>query len=69
MVSILGISQFAVLLSLDFLLLVVSAAVYLFVRVGMIHGSYEKLLQTGDYAKEIKIANKKIAGVCLLYTS
>ena len=66
-VSILGISQFAVLLSLDFLLLVVSAAVYLFVRVGMIHGSYEKLLQTGDYAKEIKIANKKIAGVAGVY--
>lgn len=41
------------------LLVFVAGAVYLFVWAGMIYGSYEKLLQEGDYTKEKKAIKKK----------
>lgn len=48
------------LISLTALLLAfVAGATYLFVWAGMIHGSYEKLLQEGDYTKEKKAIKKK----------
>ena len=48
------------------LLVLVAVGVFFLVSAGIIHGSFEKLLQTGDYAPEKKRANKKmgmIAGV------
>lgn len=68
-VSILQYSQLVILVCLDILLVIVSMAVFLFVRVGMVHGSYEKLLQTGDFTREIKTANKKIGQVGGVYWS
>ena len=48
------------LISLMALLLAfVAGATYLFVWTGMIYGSYEKLLQEGDYTKEKKAIKKK----------
>lgn len=41
------------------LLAVISVAVFLFVWVGSIRGSYDKLLQEGDYTEEKKAAAKK----------
>lgn len=43
------------------LLFIISIAVYVFVRFGSIHSSYEKLLQSGDYTQENKSINKKTA--------
>lgn len=42
------------------LMFMVSIAVFFFVRSGMIYGSYEKLLQTGEYAVEKKALNQKL---------
>lgn len=41
------------------LLAMVAAGVYLLVHVGIIHGSYSKLLQEEDYTKEKKALSKK----------
>lgn len=43
------------------LLALVAAAVFLFVRFGSIHSSYQKVLQEEDYTKERKQTNKKLA--------
>lgn len=50
-----------ILLCTSLLLVIVAAAVYLFTWSGMIHGSQDKLLQTGDYTPENKRLNKKTA--------
>ena len=55
-----------VLPSVALLLIIVAAAVYLFVSVGMVKDGYEQLLQIGDYTKEGKRTNRiidRIAGV------
>ncbi|MDO5409083.1 MAG: helix-turn-helix transcriptional regulator [Lachnospiraceae bacterium] len=41
------------------LLLLIACAVYLFIRTGMVHSAYDKLLQTGDYTREKKEINRK----------
>ena len=38
------------------LLAMVAVAVYLFVRVGMVQGSFQRLLEEGDYTREGKRA-------------
>lgn len=43
----------------DFLLFVVACAVYIFIRSGSVFGSYQKLLQEGDYTSEKKAAYKR----------
>lgn len=43
------------------LLFLVACGVFLFVWSGNIHGSYEKLLQEGDYTKEKKDVKKRIS--------
>ncbi len=43
------------------LLFLIACGVYFFVWSGMIHGSYEKLLQEGDYTEENKKFNQKIS--------
>ena len=48
------------------LLIIVAVAVYMFVKVGMIKGSYDKLLQEGDYTmakKKVSPILGKIAGI------
>ena len=49
------------------LLTVVAVAVFLFVRVGMIYGSYQRLLEEGDYTREKKLENKKNANLATVY--
>lgn len=56
-----GASDQVCLLCTALLLLLIAAAVYLFVWSGMIHGSYEKVLQVGDYTPENKRLSKKTA--------
>ena len=56
-----GASDQVCLLCTVLLLLLIAAAVYLFVWSGMIHGSYEKALQVGDYTPENKRLSKKTA--------
>lgn len=51
----------------DVLLILVACGVYLFVRFGMVCGSYEKLLQIGDYTEEKKELNKKTASFPGIY--
>ncbi len=43
------------------LLCIVACSVFLFVWVGMIHGSYDKLLQKGDYSPKNKEINRKLS--------
>lgn len=43
------------------LLIFVATAVHLFVRSGIVRGSYDKLLQCGEYTTENKTANKKVS--------
>lgn len=49
------------------LLTVVSGAVYIFVRFGTIQGSFQKLLQEGDYEAVKKSTNKKMAPISGAY--
>lgn len=57
------------LICVALLLILVAGAVYLFVWSGMIHGSFEKLLQTGDYTKENKVVEKRVGAWSGLYWS
>ena len=45
----------------------VSAGVYLIIKVSMVWGSYQKLLQVGDYSIEQKRGNKKIDAFASIY--
>lgn len=58
-----------VLPSVALLLIMVAAAVYLFVSVGMVKDSYEQLLQIGDYTKKEKKANRKLEPISGIYWS
>ena len=60
-------SELILVYCVDLLLIIVSAAVYLFVWSGMISGSYQKLLQEGDYTEEKKEREKKISPVAGIY--
>ena len=57
----LGASDAILVCCIGLLLAIVSIAVIFFVWSGMIRGSHEKLLEEGDYTKEIKEMRKKIA--------
>lgn len=52
---------------IDVLLILIACGVYLFVWSGMIHSSYEKLLQQGEYTCEEKELNKKTAPFSGIY--
>ena len=54
-------------IALVFLLTAVAAGVYQFVSVGMVKGSYDQLLQIGDYTKEGKEAGKVIGRIAAVY--
>ena len=53
--------------SICVLLAMIAVAVYLFVWSGIIYGSYDKLLQIGDYTKENKNFNKFMQPVAGIY--
>ncbi len=54
-------SDLVFVIAVDILLVLIACAVYLFVWCGIIYGSYEKLLQTGDYTPEKKRMSRKLA--------
>ncbi len=49
------------------LLIMIAFAVFLFVWAGMIHGSYQKLLEEGDYTVEKKLENKRNSNLSTVY--
>lgn len=49
------------------LLALIAFAVYLFVWAGMIFGSYQKLLEEGDYTREKKLENKRNDNLTKVY--
>lgn len=51
----------------DVILVLVAVAVFLFVWSGMIYGSYQKLLEEGDYTREKKLENKKNKNLSTVY--
>ena len=53
-------SDMILILLLCLLLVLVSFAVYLFIWLGCIYGSYDKILQIGDYTRENKMLEKHI---------
>lgn len=65
--SILVQKPLAVLAAVVGLLVIVAAAVYLFVTVGMERGAYQQLLQIGEYTREGKAANKVVEQISAAY--
>lgn len=53
--------------SVGVLLFLVACGVYVFVRVGMVKGSYQKLLQEGDYTKKNKEASRALSAFTGVY--
>lgn len=49
------------------MLCVIAGAVFVFVWSGMIWGSYQRLLEEGDYTREKKLENKKNANLATVY--
>lgn len=49
------------------LLVMIAAGVVLFIWSGMIHDSYQKLLEEGDYTREKKLMEKKNAPLAAIY--
>lgn len=54
-------------LSVGVLLLLVACGVYILIRVGMIKGSYQKLLQEGDYTRKNKEASRAVSAFAGFY--
>lgn len=64
--ALLSIDEFIIVSMVGVLLVMIAAAVYMFVRVGVIMGSYDRLLQEGDYTvgkKKVAPLLDRIAGV------
>lgn len=61
--------DYIVVLMVSVLLVIVSIAVNMFIRVGNVWRSYEKLLQEGDYTSHNKEVNKKNAKIGGVYWS
>lgn len=59
--------DFETIVGVCMLLVFVAAGVFFLVSAGIIHGSHEKLLQTGDFAPEKKRANKRMGAVAGVY--
>lgn len=49
------------------LLVIVAVAVYLFVWSGMIYGSYQKILEEGEYTREKKLENRRNDNLAKVY--
>ena len=54
-----GAGELIYVICIDVLLMMIASGVYLFIRSGLIFGSYEKLLQEGDYTEEKKEIEKR----------
>lgn len=59
--SAMDLGDYISLCCVNILLALVAVAVFLFVRFGSIHSSYQKILQEEDYTRERKQANKKLS--------
>lgn len=59
--------DYVALFSVGVLLLIVACGVWCFVRVGMIKGAYDQILQKEDYTAEKKIAKKKLNPIAPVY--
>ncbi len=64
-----SINELIVLICVDLLLIIVSVGVNMLVRVSSIWGSYQKLLQEGDYTTTMKEGNNKIEAWAGIYWS
>jgi len=64
-----GASDIVCIYCVDILLLFIAIGVFLFVWSGMIWGSYQKLLEEGDYTSENKIKSKRNANLSKVYWS
>ena len=63
----LGASDFVAAIFVCVLLCFVAVAVHLFVGRGLVHESFTKLLQEGDYAPEMKRGGKKVEMIAGIY--
>ena len=66
-VSCLGARAYLVCLMVSLLLIVVAIGVYLIVRVGTVHSSYNALLQEGDYSPAEKRDSKRLAPFATIF--
>ena len=58
--AMLGVPDFWVAAAVGLLLAIVAGAVQLFIRAGMTQGSFDKLLQTGEYTVREKWTNRRV---------
>lgn len=63
----LGASDIIYIYCVVLLLMMVAFAVFLFINAGMIHGSYQQLLEEGDYTREKKMEVKKNENLSRIY--
>ena len=54
-----GAGELIYVICIDVLLMMIASGVYLLIRSGIIYGSYEKLVQEGDYTEEKKEIEKR----------
>jgi len=59
--------DFARILMVDFLLIFIAAAVFIFVISGTIYGSYRKLLQEGEYSEKNKQLKRRLELLNTIY--
>ena len=62
-----GTSEIIMIFAVAILLIMIAFGVYLFVWSGMIFGSYQKLLEEGDYTREKKYENRKNDNLSKVY--
>ena len=65
--SVMEMSSFVITSMVCLLLLVVATAVYLFISVCGVHGTYQMILQTGDYTREEKKRSAKLEPFVRVY--
>ena len=63
----LSLPEIAYIYCVDILLMLVSFGVFLMVWSGMIYGSYQKLLEEGDYTRERKLENRQNKNLTKVY--
>ena len=62
-------AEFPVICATCLIFLFVAAGVYTIIKVSMVWGSYQKLLQVGDYSVDNKRGNKKVDAFASIYWS
>ena len=62
-----GATDIVILYCVDILLILIASGVFLFVWAGMIWGSYQKLLEEGDYTYDKKMQNKRNHNLITVY--